>query len=249
MIAPVIDLHAHVLPALDDGARTLDESLDMLRLAVADGTRTLCCTPHAHGPDYDVPGALAIAAHAALGEAVRAAGIDIDVRLASEVWYRPDLDVLAREGRLATLGAGAHRYVLIEFPPTHVPSDAAEVFFRLRLEGVTPIVAHPERNPSFWAHPDAAARLREGGALLQVTAGALTGLFRKEAKACAKALFDRGAVDLLASDCHHADRRPPGLAEAARIVVKWAGREQAERVTEGVPRAILHGTRAPGAFA
>lgn len=242
----MIDLHAHVLPALDDGSRNAEESLEMLRAAARDGTRILCATPHAHGPDYDVARDEAVLAHARLVEAARAAGLAIDVRLASEVWYRTDLDVLAREGRLALLGSGARRYVLVEFPPNLVPPEAEEVLFRLRLEGVTPVIAHPERNPSFWARPEAAVRLREQGALLQITAGSLTGLFRREAKACARALFDRDAVDLIASDCHRADRRPPGLSEAARIVVKWAGADQAERVTDAVPRAILEGAVVPG---
>ena len=243
----MIDLHAHVLPALDDGARSLTESLAMLRLAAADGTRVLCATPHAHGPDYDVARLAAIAGHAALCAAASAAGIALDLRLASEVWYRADLDLLAREGRLACLGEGRRRYVLVEFPPTHVPPEAAEVLFRLRLEGVTPVIAHPERNPTFWAKPDAALRLREQGALLQVTAGSFTGLFRRESKVCARALLDRLAADLLASDCHRADRRPPGLSEAARLVAKWKGRDRAERLTDAVPRAILAGEPAPGA--
>ena len=245
----MIDLHAHVLPALDDGSRSPDESLAMLRAAALDGTRVLCATPHAFGPDYDVARDAAVTAHAALADAVRAAGLAIELRLASEVWFRADLDVLAREGRLALLGEGARRYVLVEFPPTHVPPEAEEVLFRLRLEGVTPVIAHPERNPSCWARPETAVRLREQGALLQITAGSLTGLFRKEAKDCARALFDREAVDLIASDCHRADRRPPGLSEAARVVVKWAGREQADRVTDAVPRAILAGEPVPGSIA
>ena len=174
---------------------------------------------------------------------------DLELRLASEVWYRPDLAEFARAGRLALLGDGERRYVLVEFPPGHVPPEAAEVLFRLRLEGVTPVIAHPERNPSFWARPEAAVALRAQGALLQVTAGSLTGLFRREAKVCAKALFAQEAVDLIASDCHRADRRPPGLAEAARVVARWAGRAQAERVTEGVPRAILEGRAVPGSAA
>ncbi len=221
----------------------------MLRAADADGTRILCATPHAHGPDYDVVRDAAVAAHATLVRASREAGLSIEVRLASEVWFRTDLDRLASEGRLALLGDGARRYVLVEFPPTHVPPEAEEVLFRLRLEGVTPVIAHPERNPAFWARPEAAVRLREQGALLQITAGSLTGLFRKEAKDCARALFDLDAVDLIASDCHRADRRPPGLSEAARVVVKWAGRTQAERVTDAVPRAILAGDVAPGVSA
>jgi protein-tyrosine phosphatase len=243
----VIDLHAHVLPNVDDGARDLVESLAMLRIARADGVRTLCVTPHAHGPDYDVDEARAQEAWAALEAAKRAAGIDIELRRASEVWYRSDLVELARSGRLKGFSLGGFQRVLIEFPPTHVPSDAGEVLFQLRLEGIEAVIAHPERNPSFWARPADAVRLREQGALLQVTAGSLTGLFRRESFDCAKELAKAGAIDLLASDCHRQDRRPPGLSEARRLLEKWAGRAVAERATEGVPEALLAGTAVPAA--
>lgn len=237
----MIDLHAHVLPGVDDGARDLAEALDMLRLAAEKGTRVVCATPHSHGPDLDVPAGKADAALAALAAAAREAGIAIEVRLAAENWYRPDLPALAREGRLRTYSAGGRRWALVEFPPTHVPAEAAETLFALRLEGVHPVVAHPERNPSFWARPEAAAALREQGALLQVTAGSLTGLFRKESRDCAKALFRLGAVDLLASDAHRRDRRPPGLDEARKVAAKWGGSKAPERLTEAVPDAILRG--------
>jgi len=245
----VIDLHAHVLPGVDDGARDLAESLAMLRVAVAQGTRAICATPHAHGPDYDVPADRADAAFAALLDAVRAEGLAIEVTLAAENWYRPDLPALARAGRLrgyAATRAPAPRRVLVEFPPTHVPPEAGEVFFQLRLEGFTPVIAHPERNPSFWARPSDAVALREQGALLQVTAGSLTGLFRRESFVCAQALAKAGAIDLLASDCHRADRRPPGVLEARRLLEKWSGRAAAERATEGVPAALVAGAAIPG---
>jgi protein-tyrosine phosphatase len=243
----VIDLHAHVLPGVDDGARDLEEALEMLAAAARDGTRTVCATPHAHGPGYDVPRERAEAAWETLGRAAAAAGIPVELRLASEVWYRPDLADLAREGRLAPLAVAGKRYLLVEFPPTHVPPEAEETYFRLRLEGYTPVVAHPERNPGFWEDPGRVERLREQGALVQVTAGSLTGMFRAEARRCAKDLLKRGAVDLLASDCHRVDRRPPGLSEAAREVVRLAGAEAADRLTVGVPSAILTGEPAPGA--
>lgn len=245
----MIDLHAHVLPALDDGARTPAEALQMLEAAVRDGTRVVCATPHALGPDLDVARERAVAAHARLVREAAASGLELELRLASEVYYRTDLDALARERRLVCLGEGARRYVLIEFPPTHVPPEAEEVLFRLRLEGVTPVIAHPERNPSFWAAPERAVAMREQGALIQVTAGSLTGLFRKESKACARRLVESGAVDVLASDCHRVDRRPPGLSEAARVLARWAGHDLVERATDAVPRAILSGQPAPGAAA
>jgi protein-tyrosine phosphatase len=243
----VIDLHAHVLPGVDDGARDLAEALDMLRLAAADGTRTICATPHSHGPDLDVPREAAVAAHAALVAAAREAGIPIEVRLAAETWYRTDLADLAREGRLGTFSSGGTRHALVEFPPTHVPAEAEEVLFRLRLEGVTPVIAHPERNPSFWASPERASRMREQGALLQVTASALTGAWRKEALATARWLAKRGEVDLLASDTHRRDRRPPGLSSAAKVLSKWGGKAASERAVEGVPAAMLAGAAPPRA--
>jgi protein-tyrosine phosphatase len=241
----VIDLHAHVLPGVDDGARDLAEAVEMLRAAALDGTRVVCCTPHAHGPDYDVPPASAQAAFAALSAAAAAAGVAIELRLAAENWYRPDLPTLAREGRIATYSSTGLRRALVEFPPTHVPPEAFEVCFQLRLEGVLPVIAHPERNPSFWARPELADRFKEQGALLQVTAGSLTGLFRKESLACARALVKRGVVDLLASDCHRKDRRPPGLSEAVAVATKWAGKAAATRWTETVPSALLAGTEVP----
>ncbi len=246
----MIDLHAHVLPGVDDGARDLAESVEMLRLAAADGTRVLCATPHAHGPSHDVAREAAVAAWEALRGAARLAGIPIDLRLASEVWYREDLADLARAGRLVTLSGAGRRYVLVEFPPAFVPPGAEEGLFRLRLAGVTPVIAHPERNPSFWERPEDAVRLRDQGALLQVTAGSFTGLFRKESVRAARALLERGAIDLVASDCHRRDRRPPGLAEAAREIARLCGkrgREVADRLTVGVPEAVLAGAPAPGA--
>jgi protein-tyrosine phosphatase len=237
----MIDLHAHVLPGVDDGARDLAEALDMLRLAAADGTRVLCATPHAHGPSYDVPREKAVAAFEALRAAALEAGVGVDLRLAAETWYRADLADLARAGRLATYASEGTRWALVEFPPTHVPPEAADVLFALRLEGVVPVIAHPERNPSVWARPEVATRLRDAGARLQVTAGSLTGLFRRESRDCARELFRLGAVDLLASDAHRRDRRPPGLSEAASLAEKWGGRGAARRLTEDVPSALLAG--------
>lgn len=243
----MLDLHAHVLPGVDDGARDLAESIAMLKLAAADGTRTICATPHAHGPTYDVARPVAEAALHALRRAAEAEGIPIALHLSAEVWYRTDLPELFRAGRLPSYASVGRPHVLVELPPTHAPPEVAEVFFRLRLEGATPVLAHPERNPAFWGRAKDAIALREQGALLQVTASALTGAFRREARACAKALARAGAIDVLASDCHRADRRTPGLAQARRVLAKWAGAALAERATETLPEALLAGRPLPAA--
>jgi protein-tyrosine phosphatase len=124
-----------------------------------------------------------------------------------------------------------------------VPADAADTLFRLRLEGVTPVIAHPERNPSLRDRPQDALALRAAGALLQVTAGALTGEFRRDVEACARWLARKGAIDLLASDAHRRDRRLPGLSAAAEVLARWTDRATAVRATLEVPAAILEGRR------
>ncbi len=243
----MIDLHSHVLAGVDDGPTDIEESVEMLRIAAKDGTRVIVATPHAWGPDHDTAREAAKTAHAALVLAAKEADIEIEIRLAAETWFRPDLPRLAREGRLATLCEGGARYALIEFPMSHVPLDAEDVLFQVRLEGLTPVIAHPERNPSFWSAPERAVRMREQGAVLQVTAASLTGLFRAESKDAAKALAKAGAIDCLASDAHGRTRRPPGLSEAKRVLAKWMGEAAAERATVSVPAAILAGAPLPAA--
>lgn len=237
----MIDLHSHVLPGVDDGPAEMAEALEMLRIAAKDGVRVICATPHAHGPDLDAPPDAADRAHSALVAAAQAAGIALEIRLAAENWYRKDLPRFAAEGRLRTLSTSGTRYALVEFPRTHVPPDAEEVLFALRLEGISPVIAHPERNPSCWSDPARILALREQGALLQVTAGSLTGLFRRESRDAAKALAKAGAIDCLASDAHGSLRRPPGLSEAAKVLARWAGGMAAERATVLVPDAVLRG--------
>lgn len=227
----MIDLHSHVLPGLDDGARDLDAALAICRAAAADGVAVLAATPHVRS-DYPTTAEAMRRALAAVTEA--AAGI-VDVRpggeLALELLDRP-----ASELRAFGL-AGNPRYLLVETPYYGLPLDLDERLFRLRVAGFTPVLAHPERNPDVQSRPERLDGLVSAGALVQLTAASVDGRLGARAQACAAALLARGSAHLIASDAHEATVRAIGLSAAAAAL---QNDELARWLTVEVPSAILH---------
>ena len=232
----MIDLHSHVLHGLDDGAKNLDEAVAICRAAAADGIRVLAATPHVRA-DYPTT---ADAMEAALSE-VQAAAADI-VRLlpGGEL----DLNELQRPPEeLARFGLGGNpHYLLIEMPYVGWPLDLGEKLFRLRASGITPVLAHPERNPDVQAHPELLEPIVAGGALLQLTAAAVDGRLGSNTQRCARTLLDRRLAHLIASDAHAPGVRAIGMADAARAVGDAA---LARWLTVDVPRAIVDGDVVP----
>jgi protein-tyrosine phosphatase len=235
----VIDLHSHILPGLDDGARTLDDSLDVARAAVADGTRVLVATPHVTDRYPTAPDQME-AALAQVRDAVAAAEIPLDVRGGGEIAL-DRLDYLDRDGlRRLTLGGGRH--LLLETPYRGWPLDLPDRLFRLQASGFAAVLAHPERNSEVRAHPERLRPLVERGLLVQVTAASLDGRLGGSVRAAGLALVERGLAHVLASDAHTADVRAVGLAAAARAV----GDEALARwLTQEVPAAVLQAEPVP----
>jgi protein-tyrosine phosphatase len=235
----VIDLHCHLLPGVDDGAPTLAAALAMLRIAAADGASTMVTTPHQRHPaGYDVTPERAAAVLEELRAAAREAGLDIEIRLGAEIHFAEDLLVGLESGRLLPLSPGG-RHVLLELPVTFLPPHLPEAIFELQTAGYRPVLAHPERNFELIARPAAARALREKGVLMQITAQSLTGAFGRASRKAARKLLTLGVVDVIASDAHNPDRRPPGLRAAVKAAAKIVGPARAEEmVTEG-PALIL----------
>lgn len=237
----MIDLHCHLLPAVDDGPATLTGSLEMARVSVAEGIRTVCCTPHMIAR-YPTTPERARQATLAFGEALRSEGINLEVASGAEI----SLDWLPRMSdddlRAASLGGGG-RWLLLELPFRGWPLHLAAVLNDLELRGFRAVLAHPERNESVQANPD---RMRDPlgwGALVQVTASSFTGDHGPRAKLAAEALMRNGMVHVLASDAHSATRRPPALRDglaAAAAVLRTDPGELTWMVDEG-PRAIMAG--------
>ena len=233
----MLDLHHHLLPAIDDGATDLAMALEMARMAAADGITTVACTPHIYPGLYDNTRDGIVAAIAALQAQLDQEGIAL--RLVEGADVHLDLGLLEgiRGGRIPTL-AGS-RYLLLE-PPHHVaPPNFEGVVFELMAAGIIPVITHPERLAWVEDHYDLFVRLARRGAWMQVTAGALTGRFGRRVKYWGERFVDEGHCMLLATDAHHPQRRPPLLAEAREAVAARLGAAEAGHMVQTRPAGIV----------
>jgi protein-tyrosine phosphatase len=233
----MIDLHSHILPGIDDGAKTLDISLEMARMAVADGIHTMACTPHIYPGLYmnDAPGI--DQAREALQAELDQRGIALRLVIGADVHLVPGLLDGLRAGRVPTLHGS--RYVLLE-PSHHVkPPRFEEAVFELVAAGYTPVITHPERLVWIEDHYDVFQRLVRQGAWMQVTAGALTGMFGPRAKYWGEKFLGEGQAHLLATDAHSSGRRIPRLSEARAVAERLLGAAEATRLVLDRPQAIL----------
>lgn len=237
----MVDLHTHILPGLDDGASNWEVALAMAREAAQDGIDTIVATPHVYEP---LPGTSpqAIAAKVMqLQQLVDKAGIPVRVLPGSEVHLSLALPDELRNGRLTTVADGG-RYLLVELPFGSLPIYTGEVLFQLQVAGVTPIVAHPERNESIRRNPELLAELVRRGCLTQVTGGSLRGHFGEPAERSACLLVRMGLAHVMASDGHALERRRVRLNAARRVAAGLAGEAGAKAMTESRPRLIVEGS-------
>lgn len=234
----MLDLHAHILPALDDGPQSPEAALTMARAAVAAGTRALATTSHIDTGFGLDPADLA-AERAALAALLRDAGIELELLAGGEI-ATTRLASLDDEA-LAALRLGGGPYVLLECPLATRAPGIEEMVADLHARGFRVLLAHPERSPAFQREPERLARLVEAGALAQVTTGAFTGDFGAPAQRTALRMLERGLLHVLASDAHDAVHRPPDLRVADEIL----GEAQREWMTAAVPGAIVAGEPLP----
>ena len=224
----MIDLHTHLLPAVDDGSPSVEVSADVLRRFAAEGVETVVCTPHL------LASQAASAPHerhsALLRELALAAPGAPALRLGWEIM----LDVPGVDLTAPTLRLGGAPAVLVEFPRTAVPAAAAEELFRIRMSGVVPVLAHPER---YWGcTPEMVHEWRRVGAVVQMDATMLLG--RTPMAKLARDLLEEGLADVFASD-NHGDVR--NLAGPHAWLVELGAAEQAELLTRTNPARLLAG--------
>ena len=235
--APWIDLHTHILPGVDDGARDLPQAIAMARLAESEGIGTLLATPH----HLDWPAGNHTtrqqAAHD-LNSALADAGVAVRILAGVEAYLSPDIASAIREGQALTL-AGSH-YVLVELPALTYPLYTERVIFDLQIMGLSVILAHPERNDAVCRQPARLIPLVERGVLVQLTAASITGGFGTDIQQTALHLLRNNLAHIIASDAHDETRRPPALRAAVATAGQIIGPARAETMVSATPAAIIN---------
>jgi protein-tyrosine phosphatase len=238
-----VDLHCHVLPGVDDGAPDLETSLEMLRAAAAAGTSVMVATPHQHPTRYPNPPEPLRAAFALLSRAREdrvAAGETLpELHLGAEVHLDDGLVERLKSGELLTLAGGPS--VLLELPDVFPTAGVERLLYELQVAGFQPVLAHPERVGRLVREPRLIERFVTLGALAQVTAHSVAGRFGPECRALTHRLLQARLVHVVASDAHDLKRRPAPLDEARAVLSESFGEEEATRLLEDAPRAILEG--------
>ncbi len=228
----MIDIHCHILPGIDDGAPDLNASLAMADMAVADGIEVVIATPHIDGSGY-LSMAMINTAVDQLNSVLQQRGIALVVLPGAEV----QAHVAIQLAKQFSLASGS--FFLLEFPHSHLPSDSVDLVYSLVRQGLTPIIAHPERNREISMEPGKLTLLIEAGARAQITAGSLTGELGANAQTCARFLLKRNMVHFMATDSHSPNFRKPMLSKAVKKAKKYLGRQGALALVRDNPLALL----------
>jgi protein-tyrosine phosphatase len=240
----VIDLHCHLLPGVDDGPVTLDESLALATELAADGTRIVVATPHVR-PDHPavVPSELASRA-SDVRQAIETAGIELEVRPGGELDLSRGLEADDEELQLVSLGQGG-AWLLVETPYGPLTSFFERQLFELVLRGYHVLLAHPERNSSFHSNVERLEAIVARGVAVQLTATALLRPPRRSRTgALARTMLGRGLAHVLASDAHGGNIGRGTLSAGLEVARELIG-PGADSLVEDAPAAILAGEDPP----
>jgi protein-tyrosine phosphatase len=233
----MIDLHSHILPGLDDGADSLEISMEMARAYVDQGVKYVACTPHILPGLYNNRGEQIRQATKELQQHLSAAGIPLHLVSGADNYIVPDFVSQLRDGHLLTLADT--RYVLIEPPHQLAPIHLERLFFDILAAEYVPILTHPERLG--WIESDyrRIQVLAARGVWIQITSGSLLGRFGKRARYWGERMLSEGLVHILATDAHDTSRRPPDLLKGRLAAEKCVGAQIAQALVETHPMTVL----------
>jgi protein-tyrosine phosphatase len=235
----MIDLHCHLLPGIDDGPKSIEESLAMARHAANAGITKIVTTPHITPGRYDNTMASIQPVFENLKAAIKEQDIPIEISFAAEIRFDPIIIDMVNNDTLPVLGEyEGERIILLEFPHSHIPPGSEDLIRWLAERGVRVLIAHPERNGSVLGNIEKITPLIKMGCLLQITAGALTGVFNEDPRECALELLKRGWVSIIASDAHNIHARCPDLEPARQQATKIVGEEKASDMVISRPASI-----------
>lgn len=208
----MIDIHCHILAGIDDGAQTKEDSLEMARAAVREGIDTIIATPHHKNGRYENTKQAIIQKTNELNEALKTENIPMTIIPGQEPAIHGELLKGITLGEVSTLNNT--QYIFIELPAGHVPRYTDKLLYDLQIEGKIPVIVHPERNQEIIERPEILYRLINNGALSQVTASSVCGIFGKKIKSFSEQLIESNLTHFIASDAHNTNKRAFHMAHA-----------------------------------
>ncbi|WP_404339941.1 tyrosine-protein phosphatase [Pseudoalteromonas mariniglutinosa] len=235
----MFDIHTHILPGVDDGAKDLIESLALLKMAQHDGITHVVATPHIHLGRFDNCLSDLSNEFAHLKQHVEASDINIKLALAAEVRLDSELIRLIKTNQLPFIGKLANQdYLLLELPHSHVPEGYDKFIMWLQQKNIRVVIPHPERNRDIQKDRSYIKRLVNLGCDFQLTASSIEGLWGVTAKQLSEAMLSAGIVKYIASDAHSVKRRPPVLSRAKQLVSNLIGKDKAQALFVANPAQL-----------
>lgn len=224
----MIDLHSHILPNLDDGSQSMEESLKMGEIALSEGFSKIIATPHYIEGEQTISKEEIFKAVMKVNDAFQKAKINLEILPGAEVYLTPNLPLLLKSGEIPTLNNSA--YVLIEFPMRDIPIYTETVLYEVRLLGYKPIIAHPERYSKVIKDPNYLKKLVDQGNYVQINSLSVTGELGKKIKETAEILLKQNLVHFIGTDAHSSRTRAPKIQEAILQMSKWVSKTQLEEI-------------------
>jgi protein-tyrosine phosphatase len=227
----MIDIHSHILPGIDDGAKTMEDTLNMAKAAVSEGIHTIIATPHHMNNAYKNVKSDILPLVDRVNEELKNQQIDLVVLAGQECRIYGEIIEDYLKGEVLPLNIHSE-YIFLEFPSSSVPRYTDRLFFDLQNEGLIPVIVHPERNAELISHPDKLYNLVKNGALSQVTASSLTGHFGKNIQKFSRQLVEANLTHFIASDAHNTSSRTFNMNNAMDEVERMYGVDMVYHFTE-----------------
>lgn len=236
-VGNVIDIHCHILPGVDDGARTLEDSIQMAKAAVAQGIHKIVATPHHKNHQFDNVRANILTLVDELNLILQEENIGVEILPGQETRIYGDLAYGLDSKEILPVNLNTP-YVLVELPTTTVPKYTNKLLYDLQMEGYTPVIVHPERNSELLLKPEKLYELVKNGVLTQVTAASLVGKFGKKIKQFSYEIVQANLTHFIASDAHNIHSRDFLMDEAMGEIERLYGNELFYLYQENAERMI-----------
>ena len=233
----MIDIHCHIVPNIDDGAKNINDALEMAKIAYSEGIRKIINTSHYH-PSFDYKKGKELS-HSInnFNYILKQNNIDIEVCIGNELYYSEDIIQIIEEREFYTLNNS--RYLLIEFPPMNFPKNILDILYEIKIRGYIPILAHVERYRYIHENINLIYDCINEGALIQVNSSSIMGKNGSEIKKVSNLLLDNNMIHFIATDAHSSTRRRPIIKETYDYVVKKYGDKKAETLFIQNPSKVI----------